>query len=47
MKNLFLIVAIVFACLAASCTHRTCPTYTKGLQDVQQNEQVEVEKERV
>lgn len=47
MKNVLVIIAIVFTCLAASCTQRTCPTYTKGIKDVPQAEQVKVERERV
>jgi len=40
MKNLIALIAIVFICFASSCMHRTCPTYTKGLKDVPQSEQV-------
>lgn len=43
MRNLVVIIAIVFTCLAASCTQRTCPTYTKGIKEVPQEEQVKVE----
>jgi len=39
MKNLVVVIAIVFTCLAASCTQRTCPTYTKGLKEVPQEQQ--------
>jgi len=39
MRNLVVIIAIVFTCLAASCTQRTCPTYTKGLKEVPQEQQ--------
>ena len=41
MKNLVIVIAIVFTCLAASCTQRTCPTYTKGLKEVPQEQQQE------
>ena len=41
MKYLAVLIAIVFTCLAASCTQRTCPTYTKGLKEVPQEQQVE------
>lgn len=48
MKNLVVVVAIVFTCLIASCTQRTCPTYTKGIKEVPQEEQVKsVEDKRV
>ena len=40
MKNLLVLIAIVFIFLASSCMHRTCPTYTKGIEDVPQQEQV-------
>ncbi len=46
MKNLVILIAIVFTCLAASCTQRTCPTYTKGIKDVPQEEEVSVEKDK-
>jgi len=46
MRNLVVIIAIVFTCLAASCTQRTCPTYTKGIKEVPQEEQVKVEKDK-
>jgi len=46
MKNLWIIIAIVFTCFAASCTQRTCPTYTKGIQEVPQEEQVKAEEDR-
>jgi hypothetical protein len=36
MKNLVVFLAIVFVMLAASCTQRTCPTYTKGTKEFQQ-----------
>ena len=45
MKNLLVIIAIVFTCLAASCTQRTCPTYTKGIKDVPQEQLEQVEQE--
>ena len=45
MKNLVVLFAIVFACLMASCTQRTCPTYTKGLKEAPQNQQVELQVE--
>lgn len=46
MKNLVILIAIVFTCLAASCTQRTCPTYTKGIKDVPQEEEVSVKKNK-
>ena len=36
MKNLVVLLAVVFVMLAASCTQRTCPTYTKGTKELQQ-----------
>ncbi|MCK5104983.1 MAG: hypothetical protein KAI29_21815 [Cyclobacteriaceae bacterium] len=39
MRNLVVVIAIVFTCLA-SCTQRTCPTYTKGLKEVPQEQPV-------
>jgi len=47
MRNLVVVIAIVFTCLAASCTQRTCPTYTKGIKEVPQEEQVNVENEKI
>lgn len=44
MKNLVVIIAVVFTCLAASCTQRTCPTYTKGMKKAPQ-EQIVINKE--
>ncbi len=41
MRNLIILIAIVFTCLAASCTQRTCPTYTKGIKEIPQKQQVE------
>jgi len=35
MKNLVVLLAVVFVMLAASCTQRTCPTYTKGTKELQ------------
>lgn len=46
MKNLLVIIAIAFTCLAASCTQRTCPTYTKGIKDVPQEQQERVEQDQ-
>lgn len=46
MKNLVVVVAIVFTCLMASCTQRTCPTYTKGIKEVPQEEQVKSEEDK-
>ena len=42
MKNLVVLFAIVLISLAASCTQRTCPTYTKEIRDIPQDKQVEV-----
>lgn len=36
MRNLIVVSAIVFTCLMASCSQRTCPTYTKGIKEVPQ-----------
>ena len=48
MRNLIVIIAIVFTCIVASCTQRTCPTYTKGLKEAPQEQQVKaVEDKRV
>lgn len=38
MRNLLLIVAVAFVFLAGSCTQRTCPTYTKGIQELPQEQ---------
>lgn len=46
MRNLVVIIAIVFTCLVASCTQRTCPTYTKGLKEVPQEQQVKAEEDK-
>lgn len=46
MKSLVVVVAIVFTCLMASCTQRTCPTYTKGIKEVPQEEQVKSEEDK-
>lgn len=40
MRNIVVVIAIVFTCLAASCTQRTCPTYTKGIKEIPQEQQV-------
>lgn len=45
MRNLVVLVAIVFTCLMASCTQRTCPTYTKGIKEVPQEQQVKAQQE--
>ncbi len=48
MRNLVVIIAIVGTCLVASCTQRTCPTYTKGFNEAPQEQQVKaIEKEKV
>ncbi len=44
MKSSVIIIAVVVMSFAASCTQRTCPTYTKGIKDAPQ-EQQEVAKE--
>ena len=46
MRNLVVLVAIVFACLISSCTQRTCPTYTKGIKEAPQEQQVEAKEDR-
>lgn len=46
MRNLVVLFAIVFTCLIASCTQRTCPTYTKGIKDVPQEQQVKAEEDK-
>ena len=38
MRNLLLIVAVAFVFVAGSCTQRTCPTYTKGLNEIPQEQ---------
>lgn len=38
MRNLLLIVALAFVFVAGSCTQRTCPTYTKGINEVPQEQ---------
>ena len=43
MKYVVVVLAIVFTCLMGSCTQRTCPTYTKGLKEVPQEQQVRTE----
>ena len=45
MRNLVVLIAIVFTCLMASCTQRTCPTYTKGIKEVPQEQQVKSQQE--
>lgn len=40
MRYLVVTVAVVLVILAGSCTQRTCPTYTKGIKDVPQEQQV-------
>ena len=49
MKYLLVVVAVVLVFMAGSCTQRTCPTYTKGLKDVPQEQQDEMkdQQERV
>lgn len=48
MRNLVIIIAIAFTCLAASCTQRTCPTYTKGIKEAPQGQKaIAEEDERV
>jgi hypothetical protein len=42
MKLYISIISIVFICLVSSCTQRTCPTYTKGIEEVHQEQQVQV-----
>lgn len=46
MRNLLVLLAIVFSCLAASCTQRTCPTYTKGMKDIPQQQQVKTQEDK-
>ena len=46
MRNLVVLLAIVFTCLLASCTQRTCPTYTKGIKDIPQEQQVKMEEDK-
>ncbi len=41
MRSSVIIIAVVVMSFAASCTQRTCPTYTKGVKDVPQEQQVE------
>jgi len=42
MKNLVILLAVVFVMLVASCTQRTCPTYTKGTKEHHQKPNTEV-----
>jgi len=46
MRNLVVVIAIVFTSLAASCTQHTCPTYTKGLNEAPQEQQVEAKEDK-
>ncbi len=46
MRNIVVVIAIVFTCLAASCTQRTCPTYTKEIKEVPQEQQVTAEEDQ-
>lgn len=46
MRNIVVVIAIVFTCLAASCTQRTCPTYTKEIKEVPQEQQVIAEEDK-
>ena len=41
MRKLVVAVAVVLVVIGGSCTQRTCPTYTKGLKDVPQEQQAE------
>ncbi len=45
MKYLILTVAVVLVLFAASCTQRTCPTYTKGATELPQEEGEETKTE--
>lgn len=38
MKYLIILVSVVLVLFAASCTQRTCPTYTKGVIELPQEE---------
>lgn len=46
MKYLLVAVAVVLVFLAGSCTQRTCPTYTKGLKELPQEQQIKSEKQQ-
>jgi hypothetical protein len=46
MKYLLVAVAVVLVFLASSCTQRTCPTYTKGLKEVPQEQQIETKEQQ-
>ena len=41
MKRLVVLISVVFVLMAASCTQRTCPTYTKGVKEAPQKQAVE------
>jgi hypothetical protein len=41
MKKLVGVLAVVFVIFAGSCTQSTCPTYTKGIKEVPQEQEVE------
>ena len=43
MRNIVVVIAVVIICLAASCTQKTCATYTKGIKKAPQEQQVIVE----
>ncbi len=45
MKYGVIFTIILFMSIATCCTQRTCPTYTKGLKDVPQ-EQVNIKEQR-
>ncbi len=49
MKYLIVVVAVVFVLFAGSCTQRTCPTYTKGVQEMpqEQNEATAASEEKI
>jgi len=46
MRYLVVVVAVVLVFMAGSCTQRTCPTYTKGMKDVPQEQQEETNKQQ-
>lgn len=46
MRSIVVVIAVVFICLAASCTQNTCATYTKGIEKVPQEQPVVVEEDQ-
>jgi len=47
MRNLLVLIAILFICLTTSCYQRTCPTYTREFKEAPRERQVEQVEEEV